>query len=765
MKIAFLGDIALIGKYDVSVYGKDQVFRRLEKVKSVLEQCDFVVGNLESPLTDLKKTREAKTLPLRTDSINVAVLKYLKVSAVSMANNHIFDYGINGMRDCMNVLKENGISCFGIGGENCVLEKHGISIELIGYCCRTTNAWHYSDNYEQNTLDELVVENVVNRVNGIIMENRIPIVFCHWGDENTHYPKKEHIEISDAIHSKCDQATIIGHHPHMIQGLKEYANGNTFFSLGNFLFDDCESTNGSGVKVKQVDDNRKGAIVVIDIKANGVLKYEMIPIVDTGCGIEFDNSILEEVEKYSWYIQNTIDWYQYEERRRTEMRTANQSRLGKRGILWIIGHMNRKAVCAVLQRKKNQKVFRHYMMTPNMQQYRIKDLMNFDKNDKIVVYVGNFGRPENNAAGKRVYGNARLLEALGYRVIMIGKSNSDIYDESSYGENIYYYSFPTIRRLDVKSYMKWFNDFLHNKNVSPTYIVRYGSPGVAWFDFLLWKYAKREKITLLVDVVDWLNADSSNLLFNIVKTMDIWFEKAMFNKMGNGVIAISSYLEKYYKRYKHCLVLPPLVTEYEMSYEEHDTIDVVYAGMPFRKGMKVKNVHRIKDRLDLVVTAFAKVVANNPKVFLHVYGLTKEEYLIAFPKHKEMVASENILFYGMQPMKTVKESIKRKDFTILLREKNRATMAGFPTKIVESLSLGTPVITTDTTDLKRYITEGKNGFFVDVKNEDILISAIESIVLQPKSKIRYMKQMCYEEKKFEYKEYLDAGRKFMENVR
>ena len=90
MKIALLGDVSLNGIYDIT--SSDLVYKRLEKIKKYVKDCDFAIANLESPLTRITKTRVCKGAYLRSDPSNVEVLKYLGITHVTLANNHIFDY-------------------------------------------------------------------------------------------------------------------------------------------------------------------------------------------------------------------------------------------------------------------------------------------------------------------------------------------------------------------------------------------------------------------------------------------------------------------------------------------------------------------------------------------------------------------------------------------------------------------------------------------------------------------------------------------------
>lgn len=139
MRIAFLGDIAFLGKYDVTQSGENAVRDRLKEMKAVLKDFDYVIANLESPLTDRNTTMEAKSMPLKSATVNVNTLVYLGVNAVSLANNHIYDYGKRGLAETTCVLDTNKIAYFGIDEKPLDVDLHNEKISVQGFCCFTAN--------------------------------------------------------------------------------------------------------------------------------------------------------------------------------------------------------------------------------------------------------------------------------------------------------------------------------------------------------------------------------------------------------------------------------------------------------------------------------------------------------------------------------------------------------------------------------------------------------------------------------------------------
>lgn len=384
-----------------------------------------------------------------------------------------------------------------------------------------------------------------------------------------------------------------------------------------------------------------------------------------------------------------------------------------------------------------------------------------------IVYVGNFDKPTNNAPGKLVYGNAQLLKSLGYDVLLIGKTKESTTEEECVFDSIVFKSFPQFGMINTQKYLKWFDQYLSNKHINPILIIRYGSPSLALFEYQLHLWCRRKRIPLVTNVVDWLKADGNSIFFNVIKTVDTVLSKRIFNKKGNGIIAISSFLFDYYRCFgENRIILPPLVDHYAEPVKSIDEIHICYAGQPFRKGIIVKDTSKIKDRLDLAVLGLGNVVKVHDDVFFHIYGITKDEYLFAFPTHKKILdeTTNRILFYGYTPMEKIQHVISTMDYTILLRDRNRASMAGFPSKVVESVSCCTPVITTRTSDLEKYIQDGRNGFFVDISSLDKLTSDLKRVVSLNKEEKHQMKIRLWEEKSFYYQRFRDSMTSFLQNV-
>lgn len=401
---------------------------------------------------------------------------------------------------------------------------------------------------------------------------------------------------------------------------------------------------------------------------------------------------------------------------------------------------------------------------------------------KKIIYVGNFSFPFGNASGKRVYGNGKLLEELGYEVIFIGMSD-DVKQPSMLKEtemtfqNFKYYNFSY-----PKSSFEWINykttfnqmvNFIEEENIKDDLeaVIYYGNPRLSLFNYLLIKWCQNNNIKIISDCVDWLSSKTGNIIFDIIKWTDTTYQKAYLNRKVDGVIAISSYLENYYKKHGvNTVVIPPLSTnkskEKEHTLKDEKKLKILYAGIPFRKGKLIKDAKVLKDRVDKTIIFFSKMKEKKFDFMFDIYGFTKEEYLKVLPSQEKYIniLGDSILFHGYHDNDYIVEKLKQSDFTILLRDEKRDTMAGFPTKVSESMSFGIPVITTKTSDLGRYIQDGENGFFLEIDDEKKAVQKLEKIFQLKKLEINSMKNTCIKENRFFYIHYKNNLKLFLNDL-
>lgn len=275
-----LGDISFEGlQYSVP---SNKVFRQ---IKSLFNGSDFVVGNLESPLlTDGKPV--ANKCVLKGDPEWAKVLYSSGIKLVSIANNHMMDFGADGLFSTMDTLQKSNIEYLG-AGENlqeatkplikllkgikiAFLARTAVSVSSPSYAARETAGVAFLDVGETEQRIRECKQNA-DRV----------ILLMHWGIENYNYPSPSQRRLAKRlINAGAD--IILGHHPHVLQGVEKIGSGLAVYSLGNFIFNDIawsfRGEDGNLIKKenKLSCDNRKGAVMKIRLNFSGGIVYETV---------------------------------------------------------------------------------------------------------------------------------------------------------------------------------------------------------------------------------------------------------------------------------------------------------------------------------------------------------------------------------------------------------------------------------------------------------------------------------------------------------
>lgn len=351
MKIAFVGDIALIGKYDLM---KNPCAKSsLEEIAKFLKGYDYVIGNLESPLTDRTWSTIPKSMHLRSPKVNVELLKFININIVSLANNHSYDFGRKGIEDTIDILRKNGIEYFGIDNKSISINN----LTLRGFCCYSTNAVGYNSPSNKKGVNTLDYNEVIKQIEQDKESKKITLLSIHWGDEHTNYPKNDHIQFARLLSEK-NKIILSGHHPHVVQGIENVNNSIIAYSQGNFCFDDCEAITGTGLKLIQNEENKESFILEINILNNKIDSYQTIGIKEIDTRIVF-NPIDTKLTKISEELTNILDLNIYQEKRILQYSDPQFriKKFGKKNFKWYIKRLNYYAIGAYILGKINRQKY------------------------------------------------------------------------------------------------------------------------------------------------------------------------------------------------------------------------------------------------------------------------------------------------------------------------------------------------------------------------------------------------------------------------
>lgn len=372
--------------------------------------------------------------------------------------------------------------------------------------------------------------------------------------------------------------------------------------------------------------------------------------------------------------------------------------------------------------------------------------------NKKVLYVGGFELPDLNAAAHRVLANGKILKKLGYEVFFMGIShnkecNIDVLktiEFKNYGID-YKVKYPN-------SKIQWFNYLSKISNIvhiielnNINIIIAYNYPALSLYK--LFRYCKKNNIKLISDCTEWYVAEG-NIFFKTIKGLDSYFRMRIIHPKLDGLILISKYLYNYYsKKNKNIILVPPLVDLEDLKWKqinekEKSVCSFIYAGSPDGK---------TKDHLGKIISAFIDL----KKDFnFNILGITIEEYNEIWKETPiPFSLKENIKFHGRVSNKEVIKRLKESDYSIFIREDNLVTKAGFPTKFVEAISAGTPVLSNKCSNIDDYLINGVNGFFIDIADVNTIARSLNIAIDCGRNKIVEMKLNCIKYNRFNYLEY------------
>jgi len=276
-----VGDIMLAGSgaQTFKRVGYDYPFAATE---AELKKGDIVIGNLESPIARGGEEFVNKKYRFRSAPQTAAALKNAGFSIVTLANNHMMDFGGTALEETRRYLDGAGISYAGAGEslyearKRAIITVKGIKVAFLAYSLtlpeefyatagRPGTAPGYFRFYREDIAEARKVADYV-------------VVSFHWGTESRDMPNPYQVT---AAHCAIDAGAdvVIGHHPHVLQGIECYRKGVVLYSLGNFAF---------GSASKSAD---RSVIARVYLE-NGIKGVELIPLNVLNRDVHFQPRVL-----------------------------------------------------------------------------------------------------------------------------------------------------------------------------------------------------------------------------------------------------------------------------------------------------------------------------------------------------------------------------------------------------------------------------------------------------------------------------------------
>nr|WP_247744720.1 glycosyltransferase [Sulfitobacter sp. R18_1] len=242
----------------------------------------------------------------------------------------------------------------------------------------------------------------------------------------------------------------------------------------------------------------------------------------------------------------------------------------------------------------------------------------------------------------------------------------------------------------------------------------------------------------------------------------------------DALITTSRYLTRYYERWFDSLVELPTLIEHDSNNLEglFATPDggvkrLYYGGSVIEKRALAKEKEGLKDRIDWVLELLDAVKQEGGEFHFDIYGVAREDYLEVLPYHEPLLQRlrENVCFHGRRPRHELLDAQRCCDFSIFMRSAIRTTLAGFPTKFTESISVGTPVITNALENIEPYMNEGENCERIEYTNLEESVARIKACLALPAAEVLRRKLACRQSAQFHPLRFVEEAAKLFPDQR
>ncbi len=281
LSIVNVGDI-MLGNHTLSYLKRYGLVYPFINTRSILESADITIGNLEAPFTKTGKPFEKK-YTFKVPPEYAGSLKEAGFDVVTLANNHICDYGVESLENTIRTLDSINISYCGAGSnlsearKPAIIDNNGFKTAVFGYSMTYPSEFWATDTSGGTCYPQWnMMQNDIQKSDSLV---DVVVVHFHWGSELSNYPKEYQKEWAHlAIDSGAD--LVIGHHPHVLQGMEIYKNRLIAYSLGNFSFSSYNSNATESV------------ILQTYFSTFGFLYGKVIPIFVNNIEVAFQPTIL-----------------------------------------------------------------------------------------------------------------------------------------------------------------------------------------------------------------------------------------------------------------------------------------------------------------------------------------------------------------------------------------------------------------------------------------------------------------------------------------
>lgn len=303
--ISFVGDVSLadnwyiMPKYDER--GKKVYGILSEETVDIMTKSDIMVANSEFTISDRGEKMQGKYYTFRGSPKRIPIYNEMGVDLLTLANNHVYDFGEIAFNDMIDSLNEYKMPYIG-AGKNIDEAKKAFYFVINGYKISFVNA---------TRAEKLILTPEAKNSSGgvfrcydptefinVIKEERnvsdYVIALIHWGREDSHDLEDVQVETSK-MYIDAGADMIVGSHAHVLQGIEFYNDKPIIYNLGDFIFN---------------NETKDTGIFKVNLKNNGSMDYYFIPAIESG---EY-TKVVDGEEKLriiknmnSWSVNASID--------------------------------------------------------------------------------------------------------------------------------------------------------------------------------------------------------------------------------------------------------------------------------------------------------------------------------------------------------------------------------------------------------------------------------------------------------------------------
>jgi hypothetical protein len=315
--LAAAGDIFMGEKTD----SQPPILSPLDGLKSHSDDTALLIGNLEGPFTFTGQPQQGKCT-LKSDPTWAEYLRSSGFRVMSLANNHTMDFGAEGLLCTMETLRKSGIGFVGAGKnieEACrplFLECEGQKLAFLA----RTSVIVSSPSYASRTKPGVAFLDIVETKSAIKecrRQSNIVILMLHWGIEHYSFPSPDQRKLAqELINEGAD--IVLGHHPHVLQGIERFNSGLVCYSLGNFIFKDFKwsFTDQDGQrrerKISLSHAHRQSGLLSLNISGRKISEYNFFPsYINADGSVSQDNTDERKHQFDELCTKLKKSWYPY----------------------------------------------------------------------------------------------------------------------------------------------------------------------------------------------------------------------------------------------------------------------------------------------------------------------------------------------------------------------------------------------------------------------------------------------------------------------